>query len=93
MKVVFANIMYELCEKYGADYTEVKDAFVGSGNAVDKYLNVNENLRGFGGVCLPKDTLALANVLSKNNLNFELFYAILKDNQKFKTTVFDGMRE
>jgi UDP-glucose 6-dehydrogenase len=29
------------------------------------YLQCNENFRGFGGVCLPKDTLAIAKLVEK----------------------------
>ena len=56
MKVIFANEMYEVATAVGADYTKIKEAFVKRGTAKDMYLDVNDNFRGFGGVCLVPDT-------------------------------------
>jgi UDP-glucose 6-dehydrogenase len=43
---------------------------------------VNENFRGFGGHCLPKDTKALNNLLQELDLDFGMLAAVLKDNDK-----------
>jgi len=91
-RVVFANIMYELCSKLNCNYTEIKNAYIKTGKATDLYLDVNDNMRGYGGMCLPKDTKAIADLLSKHNLDFDLIKAIDSDNSKLKTTVFPGMR-
>lgn len=92
MKVVFANIMYELTNSLGGDYNSVKAAFLKTGKIDANYLDVNKSLRGYGGVCLPKDAVALAKLLEKKGFNFELIAAIHNDNEKFETTVFEGMR-
>ena len=93
MKIIFANEMYEVAKAIGADYTEIKNAFVKRKTAVDLYLDVNDNFRGFGGMCLPKDTAALAAFVKKLNLDMKLFETILEENKKFKVTVFDNMRK
>ena len=58
-----------------------------------EYLSVNDELRGYGGQCLPKDIKALIALTKKLNLPLELFSSIDNDNQKLKTTVFKGMRK
>ncbi len=57
------------------------------------YLNVNKDLRGFAGMCLPKDVKAMKHYLKKNKINFDLIKYIDLDNQKLKKTVFRGMRK
>lgn len=92
-KIVFANLMYEICERTKSDYTKVKDAFVKTGRTTDQYLDVNSNLKGYGGMCLPKDVKAMISLMKKLDINFDLFEAVDKDNSKLKTTVFNGMRD
>jgi len=92
LRIVFANIFFELCEKFDCDYSQVKDAYVHTGKTKNIYLDVNKNLRGYGGMCLPKDVEALVHTLRKNDLYFNLIDSVKQDNEKFKTTVFKGMR-
>lgn len=92
LRIIFANEMYEICSSLGVDYSAIKEAYV-LRNTKDMYLDVNENFRGYGGVCLPKDTKAIAALCKKLNLDLKLFETIDAENSKFKTTVFDNMRE
>lgn len=92
-KIIFANEFYEICQTLGVDYSRVKDTFVKRGTTKDMYLDVNENFRGYGGVCLPKDTKALSSFVKELGLNLSLFETLDKENNKFKTTVFNGMRK
>ena len=59
----------------------------------NKYLDCNDNLRGFGGMCLPKDTAAISAFVKEKGMPIELFQAIVDENKKYKTTVFEGMRK
>ena len=93
LRITFANVMYEICEKLDCDYTTIKNSYIKTGKATDMYLDVNSDLRGYGGMCLPKDTKGLANILTKLDLNYKLLESIDHDNDKFKKTVFSGMRE
>lgn len=92
LRIVFANEMYEICNEIGADYTSIKNAFILRGTTKDMYLDVNENFRGYSGVCLPKDTAALAAFVKELGLDMNLFATIDNENKKFKKTVFSGMR-
>jgi len=93
MLITFANAFYELSQAKGADYSKIKNAMVQRDHIYNKYLDCNDNLRGFGGMCLPKDTAAIAAHVKEIGLPIELFQAIVDDNKKYKTTVFEGMRK
>lgn len=91
--ITFANSFYEVCGSVGADYTKIKNAITKRDHIKDIYLDANENFRGFSGACLPKDTKAIASLVKQKNLNVEFFHDLLKENSKYKATVFDGMRD
>ena len=74
-------------------YKKVKSAIINRDHINDVYLDCNKNLRGFGGMCLPKDTAAMSSLAKENNLNIEFFESLLLENKKYKTTVFKGMRK
>lgn len=91
MKIIFANEMYEVATRLNADYSKIKNAYI-LRDTQNMYLDVNENFRGYGGVCLPKDTKAMASLCNKLGLDLKLFETIDSENNKFKTTVYDNMR-
>lgn len=88
--ITFANSFYEVCKYYGVDYTKIKNVMINRKHIVDKYLECNDNFRGFAGVCLPKDTKEMASV--GEEVGVEFFKDILKENSKYKRTVQKGMR-
>lgn len=90
--ITFANNFYEVCESMGVNYANVKNAIVKREHITDNYLDCNKNFRGFGGACLPKDTKAIAHLVKEKNLPSSLFDDILRHNERYITTVFDGMR-
>jgi len=92
LRIIFANEIYEICNYLNIDYDKVKDAFILRETATDLYLNVDDNTRGYGGMCLPKDTKAMDYFVKENKLDLKLFEVIDSENNKFKTTVFEGMR-
>lgn len=60
VKVVFANQMYDLCEKLALDYDCVRDAAAADKRIGPSHLKVwHRGYRGYGGACLPKDTKSL----------------------------------
>jgi UDPglucose 6-dehydrogenase len=93
LRITFANEFYDVCAALGADYGKIKNAMVHRENIVDAYMDCNENFRGFGGVCLPKDTKAFAALVKKLGLDLKLFETIVEENAKFKRTVLKGMRD
>lgn len=91
--ITFANSFYEICEVLGIDYSRVKAATTERTHICNKYLDCNKNLRGFGGVCLPKDTKAIAALVKSINLDVDFFETLLSENSKYKKTIYEGMRE
>ena len=92
VRVVFSNIMYEVCEKNNADYEKIKNVYLSRGVASPDYMDCNSELRGYGGMCLPKDVNAFIHYLSDTGISSEFLQAVHNDNKKFKTTIFEGMR-
>jgi len=90
LRIVFANQFYDVCKAAGADYNKVKNAIVKHRNIHDVYLDCNENFRGFGGACLPKDSSAFAKYAKKITGEgdlLSLFEGIVEINKRYKTTV------
>lgn len=92
-RIVFSNILYEICEKIDANYDIVKDAFLKNSDMPDEYLDVKSELRGYGGACLPKDVQALHHLCEKLELPYDFFNMLNNQNKLFQTTVFKGMRK
>ena len=81
-QIIFANIAYAVCKKLGVDYDNVYNAIIQRDSINPAYLMCNENLRGFGGHCLPKDTSAWNNLVKSLGLEFSMIQALIDDNTK-----------
>ena len=91
--VTFANSFYEISKELGCDYTKIKDTMTLRDHINDVYINCDEGMRGFGGMCLPKDTKALDNLIKLRGLEVQFFENIITENDKYEVTVFDNMRK
>lgn len=90
LRVVYANQFYDVTKAVGADYQKIKNALVKHPNIPDSYLEANDNMRGFGGNCLPKDTLAFARFADEHldmSKGLSIFDDIVEINKRYKTTV------
>ena len=59
-KVTFANVIYDICEDLGADYTKVLQAWGADGRTEKMHMRVLPNKRGWQSKCYDKDVPALA---------------------------------
>ncbi len=87
MKVIFANQFHDLSEELGEDWSVVKDIITHSQEqpiGPSHLDNLGGKQRGFGGDCLPKDTLALFSELKRLGLDYELLSAVLEDNSRLR---------
>jgi len=78
-KISFINEMANLCEKVGADVHQVAKGMGLDGRIGPKFLHPGP---GYGGSCLPKDTLALVQMAKENNCELELLGAVTRVNTK-----------
>ena len=82
-KVIFANEMYDVCEKIGVRYEEVKKMVVADSRIKDTHLDITTT-RGFGGKCFPKDLLSLRAMAKARGVNTALMDAVWKKNLKLR---------
>ena len=82
-KVIFANEMYDICQKLGIKYEEVKKMVVADSRIYDSHLDVT-TLRGFGGKCFPKDLLALKGLAKSKGVDVKILEAVWKKNLKVR---------
>jgi len=76
-KISFINEIANICEKVGADVTEVA-----SGMGYDKRIG-SSFLKagiGYGGSCFPKDTQALVQIAGQMNYEFKLLRSVIEVN-------------
>lgn len=72
-KVVFANQIYDLCQKMGINYDIVKENAAPDKRIGQSHLEVlHKGYRGYGGKCLPKDTRALIQLGDKLGAEMKL---------------------
>ena len=88
LKVLFANQMHDICESLGVDWNVVREIITTPqdqpiGNShLEPLMGLN---RGFGGKCLPKDTLALKNLADSLGVEYEILEAIQNDNERLRS--------
>jgi UDPglucose 6-dehydrogenase len=79
MKISFANMVAQLCEKADADIKTVME-----GVGMDKRIGrdfLNAGL-GYGGFCFPKDVDAFISVLKKHKVDASLLEAVVEINEQ-----------
>ena len=87
MKVIFANQMFDICEKMGEDWSVVSEIITTPQRQPigDSHLNpIFGEKRGFGGKCLPKDTLALGELADTLGVKYDLLDAVQSDNSRLR---------
>lgn len=69
LKISYANMIADLCEKVGADIQEVVHAMGLDPRIGRQFLNAG---LGFGGFCLPKDVQAFVRLAEHSGVNFNM---------------------
>lgn len=77
MKISFINAIANICEKVGADVTEVARGMGLDSRIGESFLNAGI---GFGGSCFPKDVAAFIRIAEKVGYDFALLKEVEKVN-------------
>lgn len=89
-KISFINAIANICEKNGADVSEVALAMGLDRRIGNAFLNAGI---GFGGSCFPKDVSAFISVAQKSGYDFKLLEEVKKINKKQREIFADKIKE
>ncbi|MFC4775868.1 UDP-glucose dehydrogenase family protein [Paenibacillus sp. GCM10023252] len=89
-KISFINAVANICERVGANVTDVAEGMGLDSRIGSKFLQAGI---GYGGSCFPKDTYALAHIADKSGYDFELLKSVIKTNHRQRLIVLDKLRE
>lgn len=82
-KVIFANQIYDLCEKLGIDYDLVRKAASADERIGKSHLDVwHADYRGYGGKCFPKDIKALIQLADEAEVDLSFHKAVEEINNR-----------
>ena len=84
-KITFINEISDLCEKVGANVSDVSIGIGLDGRIGKKFLHPGP---GYGGSCFPKDTLALVKTAQDNNSPLNLVEHVVKSNRDRKKNMY-----
>ncbi len=79
LKISYANVIADLCEKIGADVDEVTYAMGLDPRIGPKFLRAG---LGFGGFCFPKDVQAFVHLAGTVGVNFDILKAAERVNKQ-----------
>lgn len=84
VKISYFNFIYEMCQKLGLDFNEVRDMILADNRIARSHANVPgwDGQRGYSGPCFPKDINALINFAKDIGVNSELLEASWSQNVK-----------
>ena len=90
LKVIYSNQMHDICEELSVGWQDVKEIITSEQKQMigPSHLDPIFGLsRGFGGKCLPKDTMALGALAEKLGVKYEFMDAIQRDNTKLRSVL------
>lgn len=86
VKISIMNEFYDMCKFLNISYEEVRKLFLADLRVANSHTEVPgpDFLRGFGGLCFPKDINALTQWCKSNNLDCDMFEAAWKVNERVR---------
>ena len=82
-KVIFINEMYDICEKLGLNYNQVREIWIADSRIGTSHTFIYKDKRGYDGSCLPKDISELHTLEKENDLDDTLINAVIEKNKKY----------
>jgi UDPglucose 6-dehydrogenase len=89
-KISFINEIANLCERVGADVNLVAKGMGLDGRIGPKFLHAGP---GYGGSCLPKDTMALVQIAKQKGYELELLDAVIRVNAKQRSFMVEKIQQ
>ena len=83
-KVTFCNEFYNIAEKIGVDYKELRELWLLDERMGRMFSAVFPDARGFAGKCLPKDVNAIARASEKAGYDPLFIKAVLENNERIR---------
>ena len=85
-KVSFFNEIYDFCTAYGIDFEQVQNGITADERIGSSHSHVwpEDGVRGWGGMCFPKDTRALLKMAAEKNINLNTLSAAVYYNTKIR---------
>jgi len=90
MKISYANMIADLCEKVGGDIKEVTRALGLDSRIGPRFLDAG---LGFGGFCLPKDVQAFIRLAERSGVDFSMLKEAERVNKRRIDLFFDKIRQ
>jgi UDPglucose 6-dehydrogenase len=82
-KVGISNVFYDICQKEGVNYTDVKRAVALDARIGESHLEVTTE-RGFGGKCFPKDLGAIIGQCRELDVDCKLLEELFAYNLRIR---------
>ncbi len=90
MKIAYANLLADICEKTGADVKVVTKGMGLDERIGDKFLEAGI---GYGGSCLPKDVKAFIRIGEELGISMDLLKAVDRINEERLLAFVDRVRQ
>jgi UDPglucose 6-dehydrogenase len=90
MKISYANMIADVCEKVGGDIREVTRALGLDPRIGPRFLDAG---LGFGGFCLPKDVQAFIRLAERSGVDFSMLKEAEKVNKRRIDLFFEKIRK
>jgi UDPglucose 6-dehydrogenase len=90
LKISYANVIADLCEKIGADVEEVTHAMGLDPRIGGQFLRAG---LGFGGFCFPKDVQAFVHLAGTVGVDFDILKAAERVNKQRVDRFFEKVRK
>lgn|SRR3990167_7103313 len=83
MKVIWAQELYDLCQKAGTSYHRVREGWALDNRVERMHTAVFVDKRGFGGKCYPKDLNGIVSYADSIGVDMSLIKAVLRKNRNY----------
>lgn len=85
VRVIFANQIYDLCQKMGIDYDKVKESAAQDKRIGSSHLDIfHGGYRGYDGKCLPKDIRSFISFADSKGVDLKIHKSAEEINKKLR---------